>query len=93
MQGCAGSSLKCDLAPERLSASHSLTFEECHEKYYDSGATTLECVAEGPGFEVRLVSFGGADEADLTEVFEHLRPMSDVAFYQEARRYIEVVPG
>ena len=70
-----------------------LTFEECHEKHYDSGETALECVAEGPGFVVRLVSFGAADEADLAEAFEHLRAMSDSAFYQEARRYVEVVPG
>lgn len=70
-----------------------LTFEECHDKHYDSGETALECVAEGPGFTVRFVSFRGADEADLAEAFEHLRPMSDLAFYQEARRYIEVVPG
>lgn len=69
-----------------------LTFEECHEKHYDSGETALECVAEGPGFVVRLVSFGAADEADLAEAFEHLRAMSDLGFYQEARRYVEVLP-
>jgi hypothetical protein len=69
-----------------------LTFEGCHEKHYDSGETALECVVDGPGFVVRLVSFGAADEADLAEAFEHLRAMSDSAFYQEARRYVEVLP-
>jgi hypothetical protein len=69
-----------------------LTFGDCHDKPYDNGDTALECVAEGPGFVVRLVSFGAADEADLAEAFEHLRAMSDFAFYQEARRYVEVLP-
>jgi hypothetical protein len=69
-----------------------LTFEECHEKHYDSGETALECVAQGPGFEVRFVSLGAADEADVAAAFEHLRAMSDWAFYQEARRYVEVLP-
>ncbi|WP_253869525.1 hypothetical protein [Promicromonospora umidemergens] len=69
-----------------------LTFKECHELPFDSGETALECVAEGPGFVVRLVSFGAADEADLAEAFEHLHAMSDSASYQEARRYVEVVP-
>lgn len=73
-------------------STNGLTFEECHTKYYDSGETALECTAEGPGFVVRLVSFGAADEADLAEAFEHLRAMSDSAFYQEARRYVEVLP-
>lgn len=74
-------------------ATSGLTLGECHDRHYDSGETTLVCVAEGPGFVVELVSFGTADEADLTEAFEHLRAMSDVAFYQEARRYVEVLPG
>ncbi|WP_036960721.1 hypothetical protein [Promicromonospora kroppenstedtii] len=69
-----------------------LTFGECHEKPFDNGEAALECVAHGPGFEVRLVSFGAADEADLAEAFEHLRAMSDWTFYQEARRYVEVLP-
>ena len=69
-----------------------LTLEGCYEKPFDNGATALECVAEGPGFVVQLVSFGAADEADLAEAFEHLRAMSDLAFYQEARRYVEVLP-
>ena len=69
-----------------------LTFGECHEKPFDNGEAALECVANGPGFEVRLVSFGAADEADLAEAFEHLRAMSDWTFYQEARRYVEVLP-
>ncbi|MGW2094951.1 hypothetical protein [Promicromonospora sukumoe] len=74
-------------------ATSGLTFGDCHEKPFDNGASALECVAEGPGFEVRLVSFGAADEADLAEAFEHLRPMSDLAFFREARRYVEVIPG
>lgn len=69
-----------------------LTFGDCYEKPFDNGDSALECAVDGPGFEVRLVSFGAADEADLAEAFEHLRPMSDSAFFREARRYVEVVP-
>lgn len=74
-------------------ATSGLTFQECHELPFDSGETAIECVAEGPGFVVQLVSFGTADEADLAEAFEDLHAMSDWAFYQEARRYVEVLPA
>ncbi|MBO0610752.1 hypothetical protein [Myceligenerans salitolerans] len=69
-----------------------LTLDGCDEQRFDNGDIRDRCTARGPGFTVTLVGEEGTEDA-LVEAFDHLRPMSDAAFYREARRYVEFFPG
>ncbi|MBE1875510.1 hypothetical protein [Myceligenerans pegani] len=69
-----------------------LTLDGCDEQRFENGATRDRCTARGPGFTVTLSGDDGTEDA-LVEAFDHLRAMSDAAFYGEARRYVEFFPG